>query len=178
MSAPLLMPPWRWRRVTAGERAVLDEVFAGTLDAARLRVWCLPPIGWTFGRAFTPGGWVAPGRTVVAFPPKQALLDFTAAAAPLSALATFVHEATHGWQSQQGVNLAWAKLKAGDSPDSYRYALAPDTRWSGLNIEQQAMVVEHDFLARRGVAAPSDPTLYDAVIPWRKCAAGHGPPAA
>lgn len=169
-----LMPAWRWRRVTAGERDVLDVVFGGTLDVDRLRVWCLPPIGWTFGRAFTPGGWVAPGRTVVAFPPAQALLDFSRPDAPLSALATFVHEAVHAWQSQQGVNLAWAKLKAGDSPESYRYALSPETRWEALNIEQQAMVVEHDFLARNGVAAPYDAARYEAVIPWRKGAAGHG----
>jgi hypothetical protein len=60
------------------------------------------------------------------------------------------------------------KLKAGDREASYAYDLdgAPD--FSRLNIEQQAMVVQHAFVLRRGGRAPYDATAYAAVLPaWR-----------
>ena len=34
-----------------------------------------------------------------------------------------------------------------------------------LNIEQQAMVVEHKFRLSRGAIAPADPSFYDRVCP-------------
>ena len=42
-----------------------------------------------------------------------------------------------------GINLLTGKIRAGDKPSSYEDPLGMDCAWSGLNIEQQAMVVEH-----------------------------------
>jgi hypothetical protein len=72
----------------------------------------------------------------------------------------------HVWQSQRGVNLLLAKLRAGDSDASYAYDLTPDCRWDGFNIEQQAMMVQHDFLRRRGRTAPYPDSAYLAVLPF------------
>ena len=161
---PELTPPWRLRRLTAGERALAAEVFGPGLRTQRVRVWSCPPLGWTTRRPFCAGGWLLPGFTLVVYPPAQAAADFSAAT--LWDQSVFVHELTHAWQSQQGVNLLWAKLRAGDSAASYAYRLTPGCRWEGFNIEQQAMMVQHDFLRRRGRAAPHPEEAYLAVLPF------------
>ncbi len=79
---------------------------------------------------------------------------------------SMIHELTHVWQAQQGVNLLFAKLKAGDTPASYAYRVEPTCRWDALNIEQQAMVMEHRFHCRRGRPTPGDQGFYDTVCPF------------
>jgi hypothetical protein len=158
------MRPWRLRRLSPGERALAAEVFGPGLDAARVRVWSCPPLAWTTRRPFCAGGWLLPGRTLLVYPPRLARADFAEAA--LGEQGVFVHELTHACQSQQGVNLLLAKLRAGDSAAAYAYQLTPDCRWEGFNIEQQAMMVQHDFLRRRGRAAPHPEEAYLAVLPF------------
>jgi hypothetical protein len=107
-------------------------------------------------RAFVPNGWL------VVWPAAGARLDF--AAAPLEDTAGFVHELTHVWQAQRGVNLLTAKLRAGDSAASYAYDLDREPAFLQLNIEQQAMVMEHAFLASRGASAPYSAAVYRRVL--------------
>ena len=57
------------------------------------------------------------------------------------------------------------KLRAGDRASSYEYPLGMGCDWGGLNIEQQAMVVEHRFRLSRGQPVPADPAFYDRVCP-------------
>jgi hypothetical protein len=159
-----LTPPWRLRRLTAGERALAAEVFGDELDLDRVRLWSCPPLTWTTRRPFCAGGWLLPGRILLLYPPADALADFSQA--PLWQQSVFVHELVHAWQSQRGVNLLLAKLRAGDTAASYAYDLTPDCRWDGFNIEQQAMMVQHDFLRRRGWAAPYADAAYLDVLPF------------
>src|SRR5678815_3849744 len=105
------MPPLSLRRLTAGERAVAQEVFGGGLDAARVMVFAVP----VWDRAFVAGG------ALMVWPARTARVDFSETA--LETLAVFVHELTHVWQAQHGVWLALAKIKAGDSAASYAYDL-------------------------------------------------------
>jgi hypothetical protein len=80
----------------------------------------------------------------------------------------FVHELTHVWQAQTGVWLPWAKVRAGDGAAAYAYDLIATPDFAALNIEQQAMVVQHAFLSRRGHAAPYPPELYAGLSrSWR-----------
>ncbi|MFS9605550.1 hypothetical protein Q6241_31010, partial [Klebsiella pneumoniae] len=79
--------------------------------------------------------------------------------------AVFVHELVHVWQAQNGVNLLTGKLKAGDGPGAYAYPVDERCEWIGLNIEQQAMVVEHRFLQSRGARVPADPAFYQRICP-------------
>lgn len=166
MSHDSLMRLWSVRRLTPGERSLSGEVFGRDLDLDRVRLWSCPPIGWTTRRPFCAGGLLRPGWSLLVYPPDQARADF--AASPLWDQSVFIHEMTHVWQSQHGVNLLLAKLRAGDTPASYAYDLTPDCRWSGFNIEQQAMIVQHDFLRRRGRAVPGPERLYPAVLPFSR----------
>jgi hypothetical protein len=144
------------RRLTAGEQALAAEVFADGVDAARLRLLGLP----VWNRAFTAGA------RLIVWPAATLPADF--AAAPLDLQAVFVHELTHVWQAQHGVNLLLAKIKAGDSAASYAYDLERGPEFAGMNIEQQAMVVEDAFRASRGGAAPHPAHLYaEARRAWR-----------
>ena len=150
------MPPLTARRLTATERGLADEVFGAGLACGRVRVLAVP----VWPRAFVAG----PGLMV--WPAAQAWADF--GQAPLRTQASGVHELTHIWHAQGGVVLALAKLRAGDSAAAYAYDLAGLGDFAGLNIEQQAMVVEHAFLAGRGAAAPFVARQYAEIASaWR-----------
>jgi hypothetical protein len=145
------------RKLTAGEIALAAEMFGDSLDAARVRIVTIP----FWKRAFVAG------PALIVWPAASLPEDF--AAAPLGDQGVFVHELTHVWQAQHGVRLLMAKLKAGDRPDSYAYDAAGAEGFARLNIEQQAMVVQHAFLASRGGLAPHPAELYArAASGWRR----------
>lgn len=150
------MRPFSRRPLTAAERALAGEMFGPGLDAGRVRLFALP----LWPRAFVAG------PRLIVWPAARALCDF--AAAPLRQQAILVHELTHVWQAQRGAFLPLAKLRAGDSAASYAYDLASGPAFEDLNIEQQAMIVEHAFLAARGLKAPFAARLYaEAACAWR-----------
>lgn len=154
------MRPGARRWLTLGERRLAAEVFGGALQLGRIRVLAWPaPLP---DRPFVPGS--AFGREWVVYPTAQALADFSAA--PLSRAAVFVHELVHVWQAQQGVFLPLAKLRAGDSRASYAYRLDDGPAYASLNIEQQAMAVEHAFRLSRGGKAPYEAAAYAALLPF------------
>lgn len=153
------MPPLKVRRLTPAERGLARSQFGGALDPDPVRVLALP--AWR--RAFAPCG------RLIVWPAAQALADFGADTTPLAVQAMFVHELTHVWQAQSGVNLLTAKLRAGDGAHAYAYDLERGPAFAALNIEQQAMVVEHAFLASRGAAAPHRAEIYRAALPdWTR----------
>ena len=144
------MKPLSLRRLTDGERGFATEMFGAGLDSGRVQVLAIP----FWNRAFVagPGLMVWPAATVRA--------DFAAPDVPLRTQAVFVHELTHVWQAQHGVSLILGKLRAGDAARSYAYDLSGGPDFPHLNIEQQAMVVEHAFLASRGGRTPHPAALY------------------
>ena len=146
------------RSLSEGERALATEAFGEALTFATVRFL---PAPWPFDRAFVPGRWF--GRDWIVWPARALPPDI--AAAPLRLQATLIHELTHIWQAQQGVNLLTGKIRAGDKPSSYEYPVGMDCDWAGLNIEQQAMVVEHRFRLTRGQPVPADGAFYDRVCP-------------
>ena len=146
------------RGLTAGETALAREAFGEALDCASVRFL---PAPWPFVRAFVPGRWF--GREWIVWP--RRILPADIAAAPLRLKAVLVHELTHVWQAQQGINLLTGKLRAGDRPASYEYPTGMDCGWGDLNIEQQAMVVEHRFRLLHGGEAPAPAEFYDRVGP-------------
>ncbi|MCR5878144.1 hypothetical protein [Phenylobacterium sp. J367] len=149
--------PFSLRRLTPAERDLAREMFGAGLDVARVRLLALP----LWNRAFVAG------PSLIVWPAKALPEDL--AAAPLRAQATLIHELTHVWQAQNGVRLLFAKLRAGDSAASYAYGADGLGDFARLNIEQQAMVVEHAFLASRGARAPFAAELYTKVAAaWRR----------
>ena len=153
MSAnPDLMRPLRWRSLTPGEQDLCGEVFGMSLAPLRVRLFSLP----VWRRPFVPSG------RLVVWPADSAMADF--AQAPLWLRSVFVHEMTHVWQAQHGVFLPFAKLKAGDGRAAYAYDLNDGRGFSELNIEQQAMIVQHAYVAARGGAAPYDSPAYARIL--------------
>lgn len=148
----MLMRPAHWRRLTPGERAIALSLPRAAFPADGLSLLAAP---W-LSRAFVPGS------RLIVWPAATAWTDF--ALAPLETQAVFVHELVHVWQARSGVFLPWAKLRAGDGPRAYAYDLAEARDFSMLNIEQQAMVIQHDFLASRGGAAPYGARDYKALL--------------
>lgn len=153
------------RPLTAGEAVLAWETFGEALHLPSVRVLALP---WPFSRAFVPGRWF--GRDWILWPASSLPADFIDASVHLQGV--LMHELTHVWQAQRGVNLLLGKLWAGDGPRAYAYAVEPGLRWEALNIEQQAMVVEHRFRLTHGRAAPGDAAFYQAVCPFGCSAEG------
>lgn len=144
------------RPLAHGEAALAREVFGRDLRLDDIRF-----LGSPWPRAFVPGRWF--GRDWIVWPSATLAPDLSQA--PLRTQAVFIHELVHVWQAQNGVNLLTSKLKAGDGPSAYAYPVDDACEWIGLNIEQQAMVVEHRFLLSRGARVPADPAFYQRVCP-------------
>ena len=149
--------PFGMRCLTPRERALAHEMFGAALAPSHVRILAIP----VWKRAFVAG------PQLIVWPAAALPADF--GAAPLSVQGTFVHELAHVWQAQHGVGLLRAKLKAGDSAAAYAYDLTADSNFQALNIEQQAMVIEHAFLALHGAATPYPAELYaQASLAWRR----------
>jgi hypothetical protein len=152
----------RWRRtpsrpLTAGERGIAAAMFGEALDPAKVRIhharwWPFQP----HNVAMAPDGdlWIHPGAWFWRE-------DFAAAEPALQAL--FVHELTHCWQHQRGLFLPLRRHPF----CRYRYTIEPGRPLVRYGIEQQAMIVQHAFEARRR-AAP------DAVLEELLAEAGLG----
>ena len=145
------------RGLTRGELRLAVGEFGQALELDRIRIMATP---WPFNRAFVPGRWF--GLDWILWPGAALPDDFTGA--PLSLQAVLIHELVHVWQAQVGVNLLTAKLRAGDGPSAYGYPNAP-CGWDELNIEQQAMAVEHRFRSARGQPVPRAAFHYGALCP-------------
>ena len=146
------------RPLADGEAALAREVFGAALRLDDIHFLGSP---WPFDRAFVPGRWF--GRDWIVWP--KMTLEPDLSRAPLRTQAVFIHEMVHVWQAQNGLNLLMSKLRAGDGPAAYAYPLDDLCDWRGLNIEQQAMVVEHRFILSRGGPAPGSQAFYDRVCP-------------
>jgi hypothetical protein len=155
---PRPVHPLGRRRLTEGERALAESAFGDALRLETIRIMASP---WPFDRAFVPGRWF--GKDWIVWPWRTLPADI--AVEPLRLQATFIHELTHVWQAQQGVNLLTGKIRAGDRLASYEYPVGMDCAWGDLNIEQQAMVVEDRFRLLRGGKARADRAFYDRVCP-------------
>jgi hypothetical protein len=141
-----LMQAFERRALSSGEIALGQSVFGDAIDWTRVRVLQLPPL---------PGlAAVVPHERTIVFSRWRAARDF--AAAPKAEQGWFVHELAHVWQARRGVVLAFAKLGALGA-GAYRYDAAPGAALADYNIEQQAEIARHVFLARAGAGASGAP---------------------
>ncbi|BBC73107.1 vgr related protein [Altererythrobacter sp. B11] len=88
--------------------------------------------------------------------------DFSLAG--LASQGHFIHEMTHVWQTHSRGE--WYLLLHRHPWCRYHYALRPGWRLEQYGIEQQAEIVRHAFLLRRGarVAGIGDPAAYDLLV--------------
>lgn len=127
------------RALSDAEAAVGRSVFADEIEWRAVRLLQAPALGF--------GAMVPLGRTIV-FSNWRAFRDF--ASAPLHDQGWLVHELTHVWQAARGTFLAAAKLRALGAK-AYKYAVAPGAQLADFNIERQAEIARHLFLARAGI---------------------------
>lgn len=84
--------------------------------------------------------------------------------ARLGLRAHIMHELTHVWQYQQGINLPLRRHPF----CRYDYDFEPGRSFSEYGLEQQAELVRHAFLAARGRPAAGKPDLHtlSALLPF------------
>lgn len=98
------------------------------------------------------------------FPPASPFYCEDFAVAGLERQGLFIHEMTHVWQAQR---LGRFYLPLFRHPFCrYDYRLMPDWPLTRYGIEQQAEIVRHAFLLRRGItpAGAGDPAAYEALV--------------
>lgn len=143
----LRMKPFERRALTRAEIELARPLFGEEIAWPYLRVWQLPPL--TFAA-------MAPWGRGVVFSRWRAWRDF--ACAPLDQQGWFMHELAHVWQGERGVMLPLAKLGALGA-GAYAYTPQAGALLSAYNIERQAEIVRHLFLARAGAPAEGAPQL-------------------
>ena len=131
------------RNLTSGEVALAREMFGDAIDYGAV----------TIRRAkFMP---FQPRRITMApmghlhFHPRGDAYRDDFGLAPLGAQGLFIHEMVHVWQTQ--TRGRWYLVMRRHPFCRYRYTLSPGKPLAAYGIEQQAMIVQHAFLLRRGV---------------------------
>lgn len=151
-----LMKPGERRALTAGEIALGRTMFHNEIDWPNIRILQGPKLGF--------GAMVPLGRTIV-FSKWTAARDF--AQSSVDEQGWFVHELTHVWQAAHGVVLAGAKLGA-LGKGAYAYKPKPAATLKHYNIERQAEIARHLYIARAGQSEPGQPPLGWLEEIWKK----------
>jgi hypothetical protein len=143
------------RALTAGEIQIGKLVFGDEIDWPRVRVFQGPSLGF--------GAMVPRGRTIV-FSKWPAARDFTRTNS--NEQGWFVHELTHVWQAARGKVLALSKLNALGSK-AYAYKPKAGAALRAFNIERQAEIARHLYLARIGEPEKDAPDRDWLEAVWR-----------
>ena len=141
------------RPLTAGEIELARSMFGDAIDYGRVRIirgkwWPLQPRGIV----------MAPTGNIHFHPTDQRWSeDFSKT--PLELQGLLIHELTHVWQAQTRGRFYLPLMRHPFC--RYAYDLKPGWSFESYGLEQQAEIVRHAFLARRGVRllAVPDPAL-------------------
>ncbi len=147
--------------MTTGELALVRSVFGDAIDLSavtiRRRRW------FPFQPAHVA---MAPSGHIHFHPKANAYCDDFSQAS-LGQQALLIHEMTHVWQAQQ--RGTWWLVLMRHPFCRYHYALRPGWPLTRYGIEQQAEIVMHTYLMRRGRTVGGAPSLasYEAILPFR-----------
>ncbi len=146
------------RLLTAGEVALARSVFGDRIDYARVRI---ARRKWAF---FQPRETVMAPTGSIHFHPRGTRYRDDFATGNLGDQGLFVHEMVHVWQHQKGILLPLARHPF----CRYDYAIRPGQPLHRYGIEQQAEIVRHAFLLRRGARVIGAPDLarYEEILPF------------
>lgn len=146
------------RPLSDAERALTQEMFGNAIDLDAVRIrrrrwWPLQPRGVT----------MAPRGHLHFHPQAPAYCDCFAQSGT-GIQAHFIHEMTHVWQHQTGINLLLRRHPF----CRYDYTIKPGWMLGRYGIEQQAEIVRHVFLLRRGALVPGAPPLavLESILPF------------
>ncbi len=135
----------RW--LTSGEMMIVRFMFGDEARFAKTRIIQSPRLGF---------GAMAPTARTIFFSQWAAAWDFTHCS--LDERGWLVHELVHVWQALHGRVMPIAKLGALGA-GAYRYRFEPGKPFGAYNIEQQAELGRHLFLARHGRPVREAPKL-------------------
>jgi hypothetical protein len=146
------------RFLTPAENKLAESVFGGAIAYDDVRI-----INDKFA-FFQPKHVVMAPRGAIHFHPKGDLYCADFCGAALTAQGLFIHEMTHVWQHQSGVNLLLRRHPF----CRYDYSLKPGWPLTRYGIEQQAEIVRHYFLLREGAAIAGAPGVkaYRGILPF------------
>jgi hypothetical protein len=153
------------RALTSGEIDLVRSIFGDAIDYQRVRMirrkwWPLQPRN----AAMAPTG-------NIHFHPTGNLWSEDFSREPLWLQGFFIHEMTHVWQAQR---YGRSYLPLMRHPFCrYRYKIVSGRPFHRYGLEQQAEMVRHAFLLRRGYQLESAPPLeeLERVLPFGKSAA-------
>ena len=151
------------RPLTDGEVKLARSMFGNAIDYARVRLvrrkW------WPF----QPKGIVMAPTGNIHFHPQDPSYRDDFAAAPLALQGLFIHEMTHVEQAQRHGRFYLPLMRH----PFCRYAYTPrdDRPFGRYGLEQQAEIMRHLFLARRGVTFAHGPWLAAMAprLPFGEC---------
>ncbi len=146
------------RGLTKAERNLAESVFAGAIDYDQVR---LANSKFIF---FQPKGTVMAPRGTIHFHPKGPLFCDDFCGQGVTDQGLFIHEMTHIWQHQCGINLIVRRHPF----CRYSYTIKPGWPLARYGIEQQAEIVRHYFLIREGLHVAGAPGLgvYRGIVPF------------
>ena len=146
------------RSLATGELALVRSMFGDAIDLSRVTIrrrrWF----------PLQPREIAMAPRGHVHFHPRASAYCDDFAAAPLHRQALLIHEMTHVWQAQ--ARGTWWLVLMRHPWCRYDYALRPGWPLERYGIEQQAEIVKHAFLLRRGakVRGVGDAAAYDELV--------------
>jgi hypothetical protein len=147
--------PGESRKLTESEVRLARSVFSAAIDYERVRI---------FRKKYFP---LQPRRRTMApdgniyFHPRSSAYrdDFSAAETYLQAL--FIHEMTHVWQHQAGINVRKAIFNR-----RYRYRLERGKPFRRYGLEQQCEIVRDYFLVCNQHEPQSGVKMFEEILPF------------
>jgi len=130
------------RALTAGEIELARTMFGDAIDYDRVRLFRRK--WWPF----QPAGIVMAPTGNIHFHPGSSLWSDDFSAERLSLQALFIHEMTHVWQAQTRGRFYLPLMRHPFC--RYDYRIVEGRKFDRYGLEQQAEMVRHRFLARRG----------------------------
>ncbi|MEO8530091.1 MAG: vgr related protein [Deltaproteobacteria bacterium] len=150
------------RPLSTAERDLAAGLFGTAIDYEAVRInhakwWPLHPRDTTMA----PDGHLW-------FHPQGDLYCDDFGCAPLHLQSHFIHEMTHVWQAQRKGR--WYLPLMRHPFCRYAYALEPGKPFAAYGIEQQAEIIRHAFLWRKGMCPTGAPAreLLEAVLPFKR----------
>lgn len=149
------------RMLTSGEINLCQTVFDNNINYSNVKI---------YHESFFPFGMqpddvaMAPNGNIY-FDPDGSLYELDFSKADIHAKALFIHEMTHVWQHQQGVNV---RLR-GAIEREYKYLpLTPEKKFKEYKIEQQGDIVRDFFYLLNGYKKKEWPPIliYRNLIPF------------
>lgn len=146
------------RQLTEGEVALTQSIFGNAIDTRKVTIRRRK---WAF---FQPRQVTMAPRGHIHFHPGGDSYCDDFATASWQRQGLFIHEMTHIWQTQSKGE--WYLPLRRHPWCRYDYALKPGRPLEHYGIEQQAEIVKHAFLLRRGItlAGVADAAAYDLLV--------------